>query len=96
MQTMISSFDTRDEAFNTIDCLGYKQKKVYDCILLFGPINNREISLKSGLPINCVTPRCKELREMGLVLAGEIVVDNVTGRRTVTWVTRNKNNERYR
>lgn len=49
------------------------------------PITNQEISVLSGLPINCVTPRVKELREKGYVVEAYKKVDPASGRRAIAW-----------
>lgn len=47
-------------------------------------ISNQEIAEKLRWPINCVTPRVKELREKGRVReAGDKYA--VTGRKVKTW-----------
>ena len=43
------------------------RKVVYDVILDYAPISNKEIAERLDWPINKVTPRVKELRDMGLV-----------------------------
>lgn len=77
------------EAWNSELDLGLKQKVVYDTILVHQPCTNKEISFFTGLPINCVTPRTKELRDMGLVIAGEMQRQK-NGRNAVTWISKNK------
>jgi len=47
--------------------LSRMQEKVLDIISLFGPITNNIIACKLDLPINCVTPRTRELVIKGLV-----------------------------
>jgi predicted transcriptional regulator len=48
--------------------LGEKQRRVYDLLSEhYGPMCNQEIANHLHWPINCVTPRVKELRDMGYV-----------------------------
>lgn len=49
------------------------------------PMTNQEISYLSGMPINCVTPRVKELREKGYVVEAYKKVDPASGRRAIAW-----------
>jgi len=43
--------------------LGARQRQVFEVILTHPGLCNREIAQILNLPINCVTGRCKELRE---------------------------------
>ena len=65
--------------------LGIKQKCVLLCLMNDGAANNRVISTRLRWPINTVTPRVKELRDLGLVRARESVVDSVTRRSAIVW-----------
>lgn len=47
--------------------LGKRQRLVYTTIQRYQPISNKAISSKLRIPINCITPRVKELRDMLLV-----------------------------
>lgn len=47
--------------------LGPRQKQVYEVLETLGPHTNQEIARIVELPINCVTGRVKELRDIGLV-----------------------------
>lgn len=54
---------SRNEAFyNILDSLKGKRKKIFEIILKYHPITDKEISLHSGLPINIVPARRKELQ----------------------------------
>jgi predicted ArsR family transcriptional regulator len=64
--------------------LGDRQKKVLDEIRK-EPSTNAEIAARLEWPINCVTPRCKELREMGLVEDAGKVKCKATGRTAHLW-----------
>lgn len=47
--------------------LGERQQQVYATLKKYGNLNNKEISAFLHVPINCITPRIKELRDKGLV-----------------------------
>jgi len=47
--------------------LGERQEEVYNLIKSLGSVNNMIIARRLALPINSVTPRVYELRELGLV-----------------------------
>lgn len=63
--------------------LGEKQRMVFDVIEKNPGLANIEIASKLHWPINRVTPRVKELRELGLV--GEYGFVNVNGRKSIAW-----------
>lgn len=65
--------------------LGDKQRKVWEIIADNPGICNLEISQKLMWPINCVCPRVKELREMGLVT--EHGFSRINGRKVIVWKT---------
>jgi len=46
------------------------------------PVTNLEIAHLTGLPINCVTPRVKELRGKGLVKKAYVKKE---GRQAIAW-----------
>ena len=48
--------------------LGVKQKQVLDALRYFSDATNAEIAARLNWPINRITPRCLELRGMGLIL----------------------------
>jgi len=49
------------------------RRRVYEIILQYPDgICNKQIALELGVPINCVTGRVKELRDLGLVIANGI------------------------
>ena len=48
--------------------IGNRQGQILECLREHGPMTNKMISRKMGLPINCVTPRVLELRKLGLVV----------------------------
>ncbi len=62
------SEEIRNRSFEEIlDHLGKIQKQVYDVIELLEPCSNEEIAKHLNKYPNCITPRVKELRELGLV-----------------------------
>ena len=65
--------------------LGKRQKQVFDCLKLNGPLSNREIAMKLGLPINCITGRMKELRDTGSVTDAGTKYDDKTNREVFAW-----------
>ena len=67
--------------------LGKLQRMVYNIIKVYPGLCNREISEIMGKPINCVTPRVKELRDHGLVFCSGYKIDPLTGKRVMTWKT---------
>lgn len=48
--------------------LGKKQKEVLDALWFFPDAPNAEIAARLNWPVNRITPRCLELRKMGLIL----------------------------
>jgi len=82
------------EAFESIQpSLNVRQQQIYDTIKNYPSISNLSISRILGLPINCVTPRVKELRDLGLVVFNDVKKDRVTGRRCMCWKIKEEENE---
>ena len=79
--------DTSLESFYnfTPDELGARQKAVYDCVAEHGPMSNKQIADKQGVPINCVTGRVKENRDMGFIEEYGTRYDANTNRREIVW-----------
>jgi len=79
--------DTSLEAYKVLEPeLGERQQQIYNVLKKFPDgRSNLSISRILGLPINCVTPRVKELRDMGLVVFSHYNKDRVTGRRCMCW-----------
>jgi hypothetical protein len=74
------------EAWSALqDSLGDKQKIVYDALRTLGEASNKELSVGLGWPINCITPRMFELRQLGLVEFSRVKVDVHTGRSEIVW-----------
>lgn len=65
--------------------LGDRQQQVLDIIKKYPNISNHEISNILDIPINSVTPRVKELRDLGLVVFCDIKLDRTTNRNVMTW-----------
>ena len=70
--------------------LGYRQKQVYDVIVSHPGFCNKEIAQYLMLPINSITGRVKELRDMCLVLYfGKKKYNNCS---VMTWIINIKKN----
>ena len=64
-----------------------RQKQVLMAFkILNKPSNNLMISRFTGLPINCTTPRCNELRKKGLIIYHHTGSCPVTNRATRFYV----------
>jgi len=44
-----------------------RYKQICEALAIYGDMSNKEISVMTGLPINSVTPRVLELRQMGII-----------------------------
>jgi len=74
------------EAYDVIKPkLGDMQKQIYNIIKLNPHVSNHDISRILGWEINRVTPRVKELRNMGLVVSYCTKIDRLTKRRVMCW-----------
>ena len=79
--------DTSLEAFKSvIPHLGECQWQIYRHMRLnrHRDFTNKQLAYELGKPINTVTPRVLELRDMGLVVFSKFVVQ-VNGRRARAW-----------
>ncbi len=65
--------------------LGNRQRQVFDVISKMPNVCNYEIGVILGLPINSVTPRVKELRDLGLVVCVGTKLDKVSNRNVMIW-----------
>lgn len=54
-------------AYRSLEHIGQKQKACYRIIKVLGPVCNQDIGYQLNWEINRVTPRVKELRELGYV-----------------------------
>jgi len=74
------------DAYNVISLeLSERQNEVYEIIKEFGPISNAGISRKLGIPINSITPRVYELREIGIVVRNGTAKDQYTQMTVILW-----------
>jgi len=79
---------TSMEAYESLyDDLGDMQKIVFDVIEEYNNVCNQDISMILGIPINCVTGRVKELRDLGFVCQNGFK-ENDNGRRVMRWRVR--------
>ena len=68
---------TSMSAYNRIiDSLSERRKAVFNCILCFGPMTDKDISEHLGWPINRITGRRGELVDLGLVILDKIVIQD--------------------
>jgi hypothetical protein len=65
--------------------LGQRQKTVFKALQEIGEASNKQISKLLGWPINTITPRVLELRNMGLVDFSREQVDLKTNRTEIVW-----------
>lgn len=79
--------DTSLEAFFSLtpDALGQRQRTVYELLAKNKPMSNKEIAEILHWPINTITPRVKELRDMGLVVEYGVQKCPKTGRSEILW-----------
>jgi len=64
--------------------LGSRQREVYD-ELRHGPACNRALAKRLKRPVNAITPRVYELRQLGLVKEAWRDEDTETGRPVIVW-----------
>jgi hypothetical protein len=73
-------------AFESIqDKLGSRQYQVYNALRMLREATNAMISQVLCIPINQITPRCLELRNMKLVGVSKEDKCRVTGRKAIYW-----------
>jgi hypothetical protein len=68
--------------------LGELQNIVYDCIKTHPSVCNHELSCILNKPINSITPRVKELRDLNLVYCVGTKKDRLTNRNVMIWRTK--------
>ena len=74
------------EAYQLITpVLPEKRYEVYQILLEHGPLTNKEIAEQLKWTINRVTPRVKELRDMGIVHRVDQVCDPESGITVNVW-----------
>jgi predicted Zn-ribbon and HTH transcriptional regulator len=77
---------TSIEAYkDVLETLGERQSEVYEALKQLGEATNTMISRYLMIPINCVTPRVFELRDMKLVGVSKVDKCIVTGRKSIYW-----------
>lgn len=83
--------ETSREAYEQIKPeLGNRQMEIYEYLKHFGPANNTMIAASLKRPINSITPRTFELRNLCLVGVSHIDRCPKTGRRVIWWKCLNK------
>lgn len=65
--------------------LGFRQQTVFSALSKYRNMTNSELSSYLSWPINTITPRIKELRNVGLVTEDEKRVCRITGRKVIAW-----------
>jgi hypothetical protein len=65
--------------------IGKKQKEVLDALRFFPDATNAELAARMNWPVNRITPRCLELRKMGLILDAGKRTCKVTGSTAHCW-----------
>ena len=68
-----------------LENIGERQMQVLKCFREIQPATNLMIARKLNLPINCITGRCKELRDYGIVVYDKVDVCEFTKRRVTYW-----------
>ena len=82
------SLALRNQSYGRVR-LGERQNDVYEAILKYQPVSNRQLSNILHWPINSVTGRVKELREMGMVINSGTAFDEMTERTVCLWAANN-------
>lgn len=73
------------EAFDKVGrWLSERRKQVAETLAIYGPMSNAEISRRAGIPLESVTGRTLELREMGAVVLSGFAL-NEKGNRVHVW-----------
>lgn len=80
------SVDTSLEAWRNVqEGLSKRQTTVYHAIRKLGSVTNAEISKYLQIPINSVTPRTGELKDLGLIVRHERRECQVTKNNAYSW-----------
>jgi hypothetical protein len=66
--------------------MSLKEKGIYDCLCVHGPLTLLSLSSLTGWPINTLCQPLMNLRKRGLVVAGGVVT-NPTGAPARSWIT---------
>lgn len=72
-------------AYRQLERIGAKQRACYTVIKREGSTSNYDIAHHLGWEINRVTPRVKELRELGLVREAYKSLHPITDRTVIYW-----------
>lgn len=71
-------------AYRSLERIGQKQKACYN-VIASGRACNYDIAKRLGWPINRVTPRVKELRELNFVREAYRDICPATNRKVIYW-----------
>lgn len=71
-----------------LENLGERQALIYSVIRRLKSVSNFQISKKLNLPINSITPRTKELRDLGVVMQHKKDLCPETKRLVIYWKPR--------
>jgi len=86
MQSELDIRKTSIEAYHSLlPSLSSRQSLVYNVIKMYPGSSNLDLCRIMDIPINSVTPRVKELRELGLVVCIGTKQDRVTKRSCMVW-----------
>lgn len=77
--------ETSKKAYKELKDLGERQKQVYNAIKTLQYCTNTMIAKVLKLPINSITPRTKELREMSFVIESHKSWCPITKRKAIYW-----------
>lgn len=77
--------ETSKQSYKKLKDLGARQLEVHKAIGELGTASNREIAKYLGRPINEITPRVKELRDLRYVAEHGKKWDNETRRNVTAW-----------
>jgi len=69
----------------TPEKLAERHRQVYEAIRRLGKADDKDISAATKLPINCVTPRRGELRDMGVIYKWGDRLDESTDKWVAAW-----------
>lgn len=72
-------------AYKSLEEVGRKQRACFNVIKQRGAAANYDIAHTLGWDINGVTPRVKELRELGLVRQAYKALHPITDRKVIYW-----------
>jgi predicted transcriptional regulator len=71
-----------------LESLGERQALVYSKLRQLKSANSTMIAKELNLPINCVVPRIKEMRDMGIIYQHKKDICKITGKLTIFWKPR--------